>query len=274
MRCAAQSSAEWTAGNGAHGTVAATGCVGTLQVDVLRAELIDIRNEFEAKVGLSPPRGGPLLGAPCGCSRSSGRAPLRLRTPQASMGLDRVTGSSKGVMEPETGIPRSVFEVHKWNPVCHVLSRDARLVERASQILDDGVYIHQSRCVCGEGGGQGCGIRGRPQLTPAKRPLPPSIVPGSTSRVRSSAWAGELVGHCAYPPPLPAPPPPGTHTPGATASIGTPTSVRWRNNPALDALLTWDCRPRDVARRGRDATPALPLRGGELLDPSPAPLHR
>ena len=40
---------------------------------------------------------------------------------------------------------RSVFAVHQSSPVIQQLSQDPRLVDVAKQILDDNVYIHQSR---------------------------------------------------------------------------------------------------------------------------------
>jgi ectoine hydroxylase len=56
-----------------------------------------------------------------------------------------VTESSTVVTEPGTKIFKSKFAVHKSDKIFGRLARDARLVERAKQLLDDDVYIHQSR---------------------------------------------------------------------------------------------------------------------------------
>ncbi|MEU9410974.1 ectoine hydroxylase [Streptomyces sp. NPDC048281] len=49
------------------------------------------------------------------------------------------------VVEPSGGELRSIFEVHTVSPVFAELVADPRLLERARQILDSEVYIHQSR---------------------------------------------------------------------------------------------------------------------------------
>jgi ectoine hydroxylase len=49
------------------------------------------------------------------------------------------------VSEPETGVLRSVFRVHRVSPVFANLARDPRLAETARQILGSDVYVHQSR---------------------------------------------------------------------------------------------------------------------------------
>ena len=49
------------------------------------------------------------------------------------------------VTEPNSHKVRSIFEVHKHNSLFNKLSRDERLVRIAQQILNDDVYIHQSR---------------------------------------------------------------------------------------------------------------------------------
>ncbi|KAL6050841.1 Ectoine dioxygenase [Balamuthia mandrillaris] len=58
----------------------------------------------------------------------------------------RIDSKTKVVSEPGTNVLRSIFEVHKFKgsalgDVC----KDSRLVERARQILDDDLYVHQSR---------------------------------------------------------------------------------------------------------------------------------
>ncbi|WP_321390295.1 ectoine hydroxylase [Emcibacter sp.] len=49
------------------------------------------------------------------------------------------------ISEPQSGDIRSIFRIHKNSRVFEKLSRDARLVNVARDILADDVYIHQSR---------------------------------------------------------------------------------------------------------------------------------
>lgn len=59
---------------------------------------------------------------------------------------DPVLRGSDGVIaEPGSGDVRSVFSVHTVSPVFQRLAADARLAEIAQGLLDDEVYIHQSR---------------------------------------------------------------------------------------------------------------------------------
>ena len=51
----------------------------------------------------------------------------------------------KVITEPSNGETRSVFQIHKDNPVFEALGKDERLVNIARYLLDDDVYIHQSR---------------------------------------------------------------------------------------------------------------------------------
>ncbi len=59
---------------------------------------------------------------------------------------DATLRSSDGVItEPGSGDVRSVFSVHTISPLFQRLAADARLAEVARGLLDDEVYIHQSR---------------------------------------------------------------------------------------------------------------------------------
>jgi ectoine hydroxylase len=49
------------------------------------------------------------------------------------------------ITEPGSGDVRSIFSVHRISPVFGKLAADVRLAEIASGLLDDDVYIHQSR---------------------------------------------------------------------------------------------------------------------------------
>ncbi len=51
----------------------------------------------------------------------------------------------EAIREPNSDIVRSIFAVHELSPMLQRLSRDARLVDVARQILGSEVYIHQSR---------------------------------------------------------------------------------------------------------------------------------
>lgn len=54
-------------------------------------------------------------------------------------------GSEGVISEPGSGDVRSVFSVHTVSPLFRRLAADARLAEVARGLLDDEVYIHQSR---------------------------------------------------------------------------------------------------------------------------------
>lgn len=49
------------------------------------------------------------------------------------------------ILEPGSQDLRSVFRVHGWHPLFRRLATDVRLVEIARYLLNDDVYIHQSR---------------------------------------------------------------------------------------------------------------------------------
>ncbi|HBG50253.1 ectoine hydroxylase [Candidatus Macondimonas diazotrophica] len=52
---------------------------------------------------------------------------------------------SEAIREQETGDLRSLFRVHQLSPLFAAVAADPRLVDLARYILDDEVYIHQSR---------------------------------------------------------------------------------------------------------------------------------
>ncbi|WP_232846485.1 ectoine hydroxylase [Amphritea pacifica] len=56
-----------------------------------------------------------------------------------------VKQSGETITEPESGEVRSVFRVHENSPLFRKLAADPRLAELARYILNDEVYIHQSR---------------------------------------------------------------------------------------------------------------------------------
>jgi ectoine hydroxylase len=56
-----------------------------------------------------------------------------------------VNETSTVVTEPGSQMFKSKFAVHKSEPAFHRLSRDARLVRRAMEVLASDVYVHQSR---------------------------------------------------------------------------------------------------------------------------------
>jgi ectoine hydroxylase len=65
--------------------------------------------------------------------------------------LERLRSSSAAVApgetitEPESGDVRSIFRIHESSPIFKALVADKRLADLARYILDDEVYIHQSR---------------------------------------------------------------------------------------------------------------------------------
>ncbi|GGK67720.1 ectoine hydroxylase [Amphritea balenae] len=58
---------------------------------------------------------------------------------------DAVKESGETITEPESGDVRSIFRVHKNSPAFSTLAADKRLADLARYILNDDVYIHQSR---------------------------------------------------------------------------------------------------------------------------------
>ncbi|WP_293268235.1 ectoine hydroxylase [Neptunomonas sp.] len=60
-------------------------------------------------------------------------------------GSDAQVASGETITEPESGDIRSIFRIHESSPVFNALAADKRLADLARYILDDEVYIHQSR---------------------------------------------------------------------------------------------------------------------------------
>ncbi|MGD8832878.1 MAG: phytanoyl-CoA dioxygenase family protein [Pseudomonadales bacterium] len=59
---------------------------------------------------------------------------------------DRETLRRPGVItEPDSGAIRSIFSIHRLSARFDAVTRDARLIDLAGQILGSDVYIHQSR---------------------------------------------------------------------------------------------------------------------------------
>lgn len=58
---------------------------------------------------------------------------------------EKLRGSDEVIAEPGSGEIRSIFRVHSNSPVFKRLASDVRLAEIAQGLLDDDVYIHQSR---------------------------------------------------------------------------------------------------------------------------------
>ena len=61
--------------------------------------------------------------------------------------LEEYAGSSAPeiISEPDSDVVRSIFRIHRDNPMFRELARDPRLAGAARQILHSDVYIHQSR---------------------------------------------------------------------------------------------------------------------------------
>lgn len=58
---------------------------------------------------------------------------------------DMIKRSPQAVIEPDSGELRSVFAIHKRNPLLRRLCHHPRLVAIAHQLLGGNVYLHQSR---------------------------------------------------------------------------------------------------------------------------------
>ncbi len=58
---------------------------------------------------------------------------------------ESIKSSDKSITEPSSGEVRSVFKVHDISPVFKKMAADKRLAGIASYLLNDNVYIHQSR---------------------------------------------------------------------------------------------------------------------------------
>tara|TARA_R110000782_G_scaffold158433_4_gene250551 strand:- start:298 stop:1230 length:933 start_codon:yes stop_codon:yes gene_type:complete len=58
---------------------------------------------------------------------------------------DHLKQQAEVITEPESGDIRSIFKVHSISPAFKMLASDHRLVRLAEYILNDQVYIHQSR---------------------------------------------------------------------------------------------------------------------------------
>ena len=58
---------------------------------------------------------------------------------------EKLKNSAEAITEPNSGDIRSIFRIHESSEPFSQLASDQRLVARAQQILNDQVYIHQSR---------------------------------------------------------------------------------------------------------------------------------
>lgn len=58
---------------------------------------------------------------------------------------DVIRARPESITEPDSGAIRSVFKIHSLSPLYARLAADPRLADLARFILDDDIYIHQSR---------------------------------------------------------------------------------------------------------------------------------
>ncbi len=58
---------------------------------------------------------------------------------------EKIAASGETITEPGSGDIRSIFRIHQVSPVFKKLAADRRLAGLAQYLLDDQVYIHQSR---------------------------------------------------------------------------------------------------------------------------------
>ncbi|WP_020405562.1 ectoine hydroxylase [Hahella ganghwensis] len=76
-------------------------------------------------------------------------SPEEIKSYQDELEALRTSHSLKGaeetITEKESGDIRSIFKVHEFSQIFRQLMQDSRLVELARFILNDDIYIHQSR---------------------------------------------------------------------------------------------------------------------------------
>jgi ectoine hydroxylase len=58
---------------------------------------------------------------------------------------DSLRGKDELILEPDSDQPRSIFSPHRFSGTFDRLSRDHRVLDKVSQILDSEVYIHHAR---------------------------------------------------------------------------------------------------------------------------------
>lgn len=58
---------------------------------------------------------------------------------------DSLKGRGELILEPGTDEPRSIFSPHRFSGLFDLLSRDHRILDKITQILDGDVYIHHAR---------------------------------------------------------------------------------------------------------------------------------
>ncbi|MGD9841771.1 MAG: ectoine hydroxylase [Steroidobacteraceae bacterium] len=99
---------------------------------------------------------GPLSAAQCAAFDRRGYVELEFWFEQAEltsmmdeakrlMRSDSLLNSETLILEPDSSAVRSVFHIHEQSKLFRRLVMDSRLVGVAQQLLNDDVYIHQSR---------------------------------------------------------------------------------------------------------------------------------
>jgi ectoine hydroxylase len=58
---------------------------------------------------------------------------------------DALQGKPELILEPDSDRPRSIFSPHRFSDLFHRLSRDRRILNKVTQILDSDVYVHHAR---------------------------------------------------------------------------------------------------------------------------------
>lgn len=133
----------------------------------MNSQAIDLYPSRSGRAAALTPRADPVVYAPAERAPPVARAliasyeeqgflvldELFTRTEVSAMQaeLERLRGDAliaqrpEAVHEQETGALRSLFRVHQLSPLFAAVAADPRLVELARHILDDEVYIHQSR---------------------------------------------------------------------------------------------------------------------------------
>ncbi|MBI2782491.1 MAG: ectoine hydroxylase [Gammaproteobacteria bacterium] len=133
----------------------------------MNSEAIDLYPSRGGRAATLSPRVDPVVHAPAEREPPVARALITAYEEQGFLVLDELFTSAEiaamraelerlrgdaliaqrpeAIRERETGALRSLFRVHQLSPLFAAVAADPRLVELARHILDDEVYIHQSR---------------------------------------------------------------------------------------------------------------------------------
>lgn len=103
-------------------------------------------------------------------------------------------GSELAITEPDDGLLRSLFAVHRGDGPLAALAGDERLVGVAHQLLGDDVYLHQSRINLKRGGGKAFPWHSDFETWHVEDGMPAMrAVSASVALTENRAWNGPLL---------------------------------------------------------------------------------